>query len=290
MYEAIAFPPVAGSTLRLESLPDHLVFVAVTPILNYNPFFSSPASIRMIAKSSQPTALTIGFVLAISSHFYAHADLIGVTGDIQIVSPPPSVKIGDLESSTLGIVFQERSDYQLLADTRVSIPGAIGVYDEKRDMRPTDSLLAGSIVNSYILHFDTDFGAPQFQGTVQFSDPIVGVMLLPFALDSSDAELGALGTLYPTNASLRRGLDFEDSTPLDTLEVLDDRTIGFDLSTSNVIDQIRVVTSAASVPEPSSAVLLSIATAVFGLHLLLRRPQSSNWAVKAPKKPGSPAG
>ena len=113
----------------------------------------------MIAKSSQPTALTIGFVLAISSHFYAHADLIGVTGDIQIVSPPPSVRIGDLESSTLGIVFQERSDYQLLADTRVSIPGAIGVYDEKRDMRPTD-LLAGSIVNSYILHFDTDFGTP----------------------------------------------------------------------------------------------------------------------------------
>ena len=149
-----------------------------------------------------------------------------------------------------------------MSDTRISIPGVVGVYDEQSDMNPMD-LLAGTVVNSYLLHFDTDFGAPIYQGTVQFSDPIIGVMLLPFALNNSDAELGAPGTSYPTNASSRRGLDYNDFTPLDTFTVTNANTIGFDVSTSNAIDQIRVVTTS-SVPEPSSIVLVSISIVAMG--------------------------
>ena len=199
------------------------------------------------------------------------ADIIAVTGDIQSVTAPTSVQIGVLESGTAGVVFQEQSDYQLLADTRVSIPGTIGTYDEGSDMMPTD-LTAGTVVNSYLLHFDTDFGAPNFEGTVEFADPIIGVMLRPFALNSSDAELGANGTAYPTNASARRGLDYDDFTPLDTFIISNDRTIAFDLVTSNAVDQIRVVTSAAAVPEPTGHLLLSV-MGVLGL-LVAVRPRS----------------
>ena len=220
----------------------------------------------MIAKITRAAVWSLVLALSLLSHSYAEASIVTVTGDIQIVPAPASVHLHVLQSNTLGVVFQEQSDYQLLADTRVSFPGAVGTYNEGSDMRPTD-ILAGSTVSSYLLHFDANFGAPIFQGTVQFSDPIIGVMLRPFALNSSDAELGAPGTVYPTNATPRRGLDFGDFNPLDSFIVLDNRTVGFNLSTSNAVDQIRVVTSATSVPEPGNTVLLCLAMVVCGLFL-----------------------
>jgi len=203
----------------------------------------------------------------------AQADIVAVAGDISEIGPPPSIQLNDLESGAAGFIFQERSAYQLQFNTRVSIPGAVGVYDENADMNPMD-LLAGSTVNSYLLHFDTDFGSPRFQGTVEFSRQIVGVMLLPFALDNSDFELGAPGSLYPTGASSRRGLDFDDFTPLDRFEVLDDRTIAFDFTTSNAVDQIRVVTTATAVPEPGAMSVILILS--FGiLHRMKTRQNRS---------------
>ncbi|APZ95173.1 hypothetical protein Fuma_04828 [Fuerstiella marisgermanici] len=213
----------------------------------------------MTNKQPRFAFLPLALLLTTLAHPSACADIVAVTGDIQITAPPASVGIGVIESSTSGIVFQERSGYQLLADTRVSIPGAVGTYDENADMDPMD-LPAGLTVNSYLMHFDPNFGAPRFQGTVEFADPIVGVMLLPFALNNSDAELAAPGTVYPTSASSRRGLDFDDFTILDSLEVLSDRSIRFDFSTSNAVDQIRIVTSA--IPEPASASMCCLVTLI----------------------------
>ena len=195
----------------------------------------------------------IGLILTPST---INAAVISVTGDIELIDPPPSVAFHALQSPVKGYVFQEQADYQLLADTRYSIPGDVGTYDEGSDMRPGD-LLAGTVVNSYLLHFDTDFGAADYQGTVEFSDPIVAVMLRPFALNESDDELGAAGTTYPQFFNERRGLDYQDPIPDDKFYIYDSRTIGFDLANSNVVDHIRVVTSAASVPEPGTVWLLS---------------------------------
>ena len=150
-------------------------------------------------------------ILPLLTNSYAGTAIVAVSGQIQIVVPPLSVQWQSLESDTTGIVFQEQSDYQLLADTRVSIPGTIGTYNKTADMRPTD-ILAGTTVDSYLLHFDASSGNPRFQGTVQFTDPIIGVMLLPFALSNSDTELGSSGTSYPPANPFfaRRGLDFSD--------------------------------------------------------------------------------
>ena len=199
-------------------------------------------------------AVSVGFLDAKSNSYGA---IVSISGDIQQVNAPASVAVSAVQSDTTGIVFQEQSAHTLLADTRVSIPGTVGVYDDSADMSPTD-ILAGTTVNSYLLHFDQVNGSQNYTGTVAFSNTIVGVMLLPFALGESDAELGATGTVYPTNSSggtfvNRRGLDFGESTQLDALEIVDSTTIEFSVTSANLIDQIRVVTSATAVPEPSTA-------------------------------------
>jgi len=214
----------------------------------------SPATNRYIMIKTVP-AFFAAMISVIASASMVDGAIVSLSGDIQEVSPPPSVAVGEIQSDTLGIVFQERSDYQLLNDTRVSIPGAIGVYDEGGDMMPTD-IQAGMIVDSHLLHFDQLTGAQDYVGSVQFADPIIGVMLLPFALGASDLELGAPGTVYPVSQGggtfvTRRGLDFGESTQLDTLTIVDNKTIQFSVTSGNLIDQIRVITSATAVPEPS---------------------------------------
>ena len=114
-------------------------------------------------------------------------------------------------------------------------------------------------VGSFLLHADRvgSEGEVTMNGTVTFDESILGVMVTPSLLDSSDALLGAAETTYP-GATHNRGLEnlndlLTISSNLHTLEV--------QFFHSTQIDQIRVITT--GIPEPNTLSLLSIA--VLGL-------------------------
>jgi len=201
------------------------------------------------------------------------AGAVSVSGDIAFISSPASVLPGALESSRTAWAFAEQQDLDLSGDLMV---------DELLSTGIAGSILAGTTINSFFLHFDpegTSNSVPDVttvNGSLTFATPIIGVIWggVPCAhcpvssmfLDSSD-DLGNLGTLYPTGG-LGRGLETEDFYARNgTRDFLsfspDDRTITVSLSALPLrSDQLRIITQ---LPEPGTLWLMSL-----GLLLLLK--------------------
>jgi hypothetical protein len=195
----------------------------------------------------------------------ATADIIGTTGAIDIISPPPSVKPGHLTSNTDIFTFQEQSRLSLPTSVAVDITSA-GTYESVASLTP-GTIAAGTLVQSYFLHTDTASGSQMYDGSVTFSTPILGVMVLSATLSNSDSTLGASGTTYPTGDS-ERGLELSADQ--------DHVTLSSDLSTLTVhffthgnVDEVRILT-AAPVPEPSSLLVAGCGVAAFAVAFRLR--------------------
>jgi hypothetical protein len=103
----------------------------------------------------------------------------------------------------------------------------------------------GSIVDSYLLHFDPFGNDPAVSQTLDFSitfdRPILGVILGP-NLVQTDERFGLAGTQYPTGGT--RGLERKDQVELSP----DRRTLMVHL-TGWRIDQLRVLVEAAGQDE-----------------------------------------
>lgn len=188
-----------------------------------------------------------------------HAGILSVSGDLTQIAAPPSVAVGALEDNTNGRIFVERADYVLPSAVSVDVDGTLGLYNELADLTG-GTVAAGTSVDSYLLHFDPDFGNPSYAGSVQFDSTILAVIVLSASLDGSDAVLGAPGTTYQSGLP-RRGLDLADFTILDSITLANSTTLQFDIVSGNQMDHIRVLTSTATVPEPSTFTLLLVAAA-----------------------------
>jgi len=176
--------------------------------------------------------------------------ILGVTGDIDaLATAPPSVKLGHLTSNTDIFAFTEHTGLTLPSDVAVNIT-APGTYDSTASLTP-GTVAAGTVVDSYLLHADTASGSHMFDGTVTFSAPILGVLVLSHALNVSDPILGAPGTAYPTGDS-ERGLELKPDQDFVSLSS-DMRTLTVHYFTHGNIDELRVLT--AVTPEPSSLVI-----------------------------------
>lgn len=125
------------------------------------------------------------------------------------------------------------------------------------------TIAAGTRVNSYLLHFDTELEqSVQASGSVTFDESILGLAVLPATLLGSDGLTGLAGVMYPQGD--QRGFELEqtgeggglDSVTLST----DRRTVSFDLRNGTRVDQVRVITA---VPEPAAIVLFAIGAGVF---------------------------
>ena len=182
----------------------------------------------------------------------ASSQVVAVSGDVSLISPPGSVLAGDIQSDTSGILFQEKSAFSPAGVVPVNNLGSIdGVYDGADDISLT--MIDVGTVNSFLFHFDQIVGSPRYQGSVQFSNPIVGIIVSTAALNDTDDDFGLPGTAYPTGGTFRRGLDFNDFTVVDSFTISGGDTLDFSVRSSNAIDQIRVLTS---VPEPSTTLFL----------------------------------
>jgi hypothetical protein len=214
----------------------------------------------------------LGLGLAVAGWFLAGtatADIIGTTGAIDIISPPPSVKSGQLTSNDDIFTFQEQSGLTLPTSVAVDITSA-GTYESNASLTP-GTIAAGTLVQSYFLHTDTASGSQMYDGSVTFSTPILGVMVLSDTLSNSDSTLGAPGTKYPTHDS-ERGLELSSDQDHVTLSS-DLTTLTVHFFTHGNVDEVRILT-AAPVPEPSSlfvAACAVVASAV-AFRLGTKRP------------------
>src|SRR5271157_5381618 len=129
----------------------------------------------------------------------ARADIISDTGSIDLLSSPPaSLRLGELTSSADIYVFEERSDVKLPKKVAVDITSA-GTY-ESRDSLTPGLIKKNTLVDSYLLHVDPSGlrESHEYNGSITFNTPILGLVVLSNHLTKTDAFLGAPGTIYPT--------------------------------------------------------------------------------------------
>jgi hypothetical protein len=125
------------------------------------------------------------------------ADLIGTTGQITVIPPPPSVAIGALESNTTLHLFVEKTTFTLLSAVAVNI-SAPGYYGEP--LTP-GTVPAGACVDSTYIHSDKvgAAGSAEFHGVVTFDTDVLGIIVRQPQFNNSNPQLGAPGTVYPAS-------------------------------------------------------------------------------------------
>jgi len=193
----------------------------------------------------------------------ASASIIGAPAAIEL---GPMV-IGRLEldgtvSDDMLFAFPEQQGVMLGSDVDVNITLA-GTFDFSTLDSP-GTIPAGTEVNSYLLHTDraSTGGISYYVGSVTFEHQILGVIISDSYLNLTDGMLG-LDILYPTLLRFRgaaEGPNSKDEAISDLITLSDDlQTLTIDIGVGDWMDQIRVVTAvSAAVPEPSTALLLSL--------------------------------
>jgi hypothetical protein len=209
----------------------------------------------------------------------ANAGIVSHSPNVEIISPPASVELGQLESDDKVRVFKEST--RTLA-TALSVDGILAGTYPSIGCASCASIAAGTLVSSFLFHTDpvgASTVAVPYSASVTFDTDILGVIYESFAfkfnenfqlveantLLSSDPVLGSLTTTYPrafTSDSSSRGFEL-GVCGVDTADCVtvseDRRTVLLNWSTSQFSDQLRVIVSGeepVSVPLPTTAALL----------------------------------
>jgi len=201
----------------------------------------------------------------------AFCSIMGISGAIgSLPVPPGSVALNALQSNTAGVIFQEKSNFSEGSNLSVNAT-ASGTYTLSSQLTG-GSIAAGTVFDSFFMHFDAVSGTQQYIGSVTFNTAILGVIVTDASLNNTDTLLGAAGTTYPHNLTFR-GLELGGFQG-DAFSISPDKkTISFNFFDSTATDEVRVLTAVpkivGSVPEPGTWALA--VTALIGLALLRRR-------------------
>ena len=214
--------------------------------------FPSAAFARAIVTSAFAAAVML------LSAWPSFGAAITTTGAVTVISTPPSVIVGAVESDLHAVFFAERTGVALPSAVRVNL-AAPGVYDDRSDLPPVTPVIpVGTSVNSYLLHADPLTSGIRYSGSITFDAVILGIIVGGELLEASDPVIGGVSTIYPDDAFFSgRGLALNGQ---DLISVSNDRlTVAFQFTTRRLIDQFRIITQAepAAVPEPWLAGLLT---------------------------------
>jgi uncharacterized repeat protein (TIGR01451 family) len=190
--------------------------------------------------SKRVAALIATTGLVVSTIAVAGALITSSTGSvIRLSTPPVSVALDKLQNATSVHAFDEKQGVTLAAPVNVDIVNA-GTYSSFGSGGST--IPAGTVVDSHLIHSDPPSKnyTPRRKGSVTFSDQVLGLIVTTSKLGASDGPLGATGTTYSGNLLLRGPETWEDKVTLSA----DKKTVTFDVTTTIIMDEIRVVTKA----------------------------------------------
>ena len=232
-------------------------------------------------------ASTIAVLSCMTSSGFAA--VVAVSGDVSLITAPSSVLSKELVSNDVGFLFAEGAR---------TLTSSVPVAEASPSLNPTPgagllvntltgTVPAGSLVESYFLHFDVPPTAPgerpsvaDYAGSITFNAEVLGVVVFS-NLSGTDEELGSLSTAYPTSiadGAAERDQEFVkfDSSDLagcdssisacEGVDVsADRRTVTFRTRASSAprgFDQIRILV----VPEPTTSVLGAPFLAFYLVH------------------------
>ncbi len=184
-------------------------------------------------------------------------------GVVDITTPPPAnITPGNWESSTSIRFFMERQNFSLPVPLTVdvSIPGTVVLQPDLS----IGTIGVGTIVDSYYIHVDPiNRTSGLLSGTLVFDRDILGIIVGTFngvntvnggmdgdTHDVSNQILGRAGIAYG-----REPLEVRFGDDPFTLSA-DRRRIDFSFAFGTVGDNMRIITQATSIPEPSSIFLV----------------------------------
>lgn len=191
-------------------------------------------------------------------------------GVVDVTTPPPAnITPGNWESNTSIRLFLEKQNFVLPVPLTVDVtnPGTVVVNSDLS----IGTIGAGTMVDSYYIHVDpVDRTSGLLSGSLVFDRDIIGIIVGTFngvntvnggidgdTHDVSNQILGRPGIAYG-----REPLEVRFGDDPFTLSA-DRRTIDFSFAFGTIGDNMRIITQATSIPEPSSTFLVFAGIATF---------------------------
>ena len=210
------------------------------------------------------TRVAVAVVSSVLCSNVAFAGIIGTSGAVTVVSPPPaSVVAPNFQENDVIHLFSEQTDVVLGADVTADMTVPYTQYDPPPPSgRTLGTIPMGTVVSSYYVHFDPVTGN-SVQGSVTFAEPILGVMAEgdtgcttltpPVTLETDSVDppgdtlgptnfLGAPGTAYPSGACF---LGIENAP--DRLR-LGENTLEMAFGAGSPGDRVRILTAQTGTP------------------------------------------
>jgi hypothetical protein len=204
-------------------------------------------------------------ILAMLSAGSTYADILSVSATMTILTPPVSVAgEGITESSTTIFVIDEGISVVPPGPPALFV-NAFGPGPHGDSFPPSLMMPPGSVLHSYLVHFDPAGGIVSLTGTITFDpgETIFGIQTHAPLLYSTDGPFGDPSVVYPGAFIATRAFDTLPA-PADVVTIAGDlNSATFALTAELGMDQARIFT--VPVPEPSSAALLIVGAVVLGL-------------------------
>jgi hypothetical protein len=182
--------------------------------------------------------------------------IMGTSGAVTEAAPPSNITTGNWQSGTQIRAFQEQQDYVLpqAVNVDITVPGT-SPNSTSSNLSP-GTISAGTLVNSYFLHFDP-VGSPknpvELTGSITLGEPIIGIIAEDNALTASNPILGMSNVTYP-DSGLELNPAGGGTSDVVTWEA-NNQNIDMDWRASSKSDNMRIITEASPVPEPSTTLL-----------------------------------
>ena len=169
--------------------------------------------------------------------------IASVTDGILNADNPGGFKLGKREADQ-PIIFLERQFATLDADLNADADGTPATYDVANPPTPGSVVVEeGTVVHSYLVHFDSDAGQKTRTAIIEFDDPIIGLMSDPQTLVASDFLAFADPKFETATSGAGRGM-LESGQDAYTISA-DGKTLTVTMrSNSGNLDDLRVLTMA----------------------------------------------